>query len=280
MEFCVFTVMLPDLTPEEAAPLLKKYGYKGAEWRFKHIPDDMHSQSPSYWGNNRCTFDLTIEEAQRAKSIANAHDLAIPGLGTYINVGDVEAVKNAMTLAQACEAAQVRVGVGSMENGVSYAQAFERATDFLSKVETLAKQMDIKALVEIHHNTITPSASLAHRLVSQFNPAHIGVIHDAGNMIHEGFEHYRLGLELLGPYLAHVHVKNARFTRPDGGGIWSGDWSPLEDGIVNWNSLFSALKSVGYDDWIGVEDFSGARPSEEALKFNIEFLKSQWDKAH
>ncbi|GIX08239.1 MAG: hypothetical protein KatS3mg115_2642 [Candidatus Poribacteria bacterium] len=59
-----------------------------------------------------------------------------------------------------------------------------------------------------------------------FRPEQVGVIHDAGNMVHEGFENYQMGCELLGPYLAHVHVKNAAWVReagdppassPDGG---------------------------------------------------------------
>jgi hypothetical protein len=39
-------------------------------------------------------------------------------------------------------------------------------------------------------------------------------------MVHEGFEDYRIGLELLGSYLAHVHLQNAAFERPEGGGVW------------------------------------------------------------
>jgi len=58
-------------------------------------------------------------------------------------------------------------------------------------------------------NTMTPSPALAERLVSHFDPRHVGVILDAGNMVYEGFETYSLAVDLLGPYLAHVHVKNA-----------------------------------------------------------------------
>ncbi|HXV98275.1 MAG TPA: sugar phosphate isomerase/epimerase, partial [Anaerolineae bacterium] len=33
MKFGVFTVMLPDLTPEEAVQAIKASGYDGVEWR-------------------------------------------------------------------------------------------------------------------------------------------------------------------------------------------------------------------------------------------------------
>ena len=38
------------------------------------------------------------------------------------------------------------------------------------------------------------------------DPKHVGIIHDAGNMIIEGFENWRLGLEILGEYLAAVRA--------------------------------------------------------------------------
>ena len=49
-------------------------------------------------------------------------------------------------------------------------------------------------------NNLCPSASLAHRLVSAFDPDLVGAILDPGNMAQEGFENYHIGAELLGPY--------------------------------------------------------------------------------
>jgi sugar phosphate isomerase/epimerase len=66
-------------------------------------------------------------------------------------------------------------------------------------------------------------------------------------MAQEGFEDYRIGAELLGPYLAHVHIKNSAFERPAGGGVWKPRWAPLEDGVVDFGLVFGALEHVGYD---------------------------------
>jgi sugar phosphate isomerase/epimerase len=120
----------------------------------------------------------------------------------------------------------------------------------------------VKALVEIHHGTICPSASLAHRLVSSFDPELVGMIFDPGNMAQEGFEDYRIGAELLGPHLAHVHLKNAAFERPKGPGIWKPRWAPLEDGVVDFGLLFEALDALDYSGWLVIEDFSGAPPEQ------------------
>ena len=273
MKLGVFTVGLPDLTPEEAVRELRDAGYDGVEWRVTRVPEDARSEEPSFWGNNLCTLAPTEEEARRARRISEEAGLEVPGLGTYVAVGDLEATAEAMRFAVMVGAPQVRVGAGAPD-GRSYEELFAAAREFLEGVEDLARSHGVKALIEIHHRTICPSASLTHRLVSAFDPDLVGVILDPGNMAQEGFEDYRIGAELLGPYLAHVHIKNSAFERPAGGGVWEPRWAPLEDGVVDFGLVFEALEYVGYDAWLVIEDFSGVRPSREALRYNLEFIRS------
>jgi sugar phosphate isomerase/epimerase len=100
------------------------------------------------------------------------------------------------------------------------------------------------------------------------------VIHDAGNMVFEGFESYRMGLEVLGPYLAHVHLKNARWSpagsRADGTIRWAAAFAPLGEGSVDVRELLRALRAVGYDGWISFEDFSTDRPLLDRTRANLE----------
>ncbi len=273
MKVGVFTVMLPDLSPEEAAHELAVAGYDGVEWRVTSIPAEKRREPTSFWGNNLCTLPPTQAGAERARALAEAAGLVIPGLGTYIDVDDLGATENAMRFAQTAGAPQIRVGVGKFQEGSAYHDLFADAKAFLAEVEPLARRYGVKALVEIHHGTICPSAALAHRLVSHFDPEVVGVVHDAGNMVYEGFEDYRLGVELLGSYLAHVHLKNAAYAQPAGGGVWTPRWAPLEDGVVDFPRLLEALRSVGYDGWLVVEDFSASRPSRAALQHNLAFVR-------
>jgi sugar phosphate isomerase/epimerase len=279
MNVGVFTVGLPDLTPEEAAREIKDAGYDGVEWRVARVPDEVKGEEPTVCGNNLCTLEPTEEEARRARRISEEAGLEIPGLGTYVAVGDLEAAEEAMRFAVTAGAPQVRVGAGAPD-GRPYEELFAAAREFLVGVEDLARSHGVKALVEIHHRTICPSASLAHRLVSAFDPDMVGVILDPGNMAQEGFEDYRIGAELLGPYLAHVHIKNSAFERPAGGGVWEARWAPLEDGVVDFGLVFEALELVGYDGWLVMEDFSGVRPSREALRHNLEFVRSSLEPPH
>jgi sugar phosphate isomerase/epimerase len=56
--------------------------------------------------------------------------------------------------------------------------------------------------------------------------------------------------------------------------LWEPPSAPLEDGVVDFGLVFEALEHVGYRGWLVVEDFSGARSSREALKYNLEFVRS------
>jgi sugar phosphate isomerase/epimerase len=273
MKLGVFTVMLPEWTPEEAAAELGRAGYQGVEWRVTHDAGG----GASFWKGNRCTLEPTRENAERAKRLAQENGLTIPNLGTYINLGDMEAVKTAMQFAKKAGSPQLRVGVGQWRGNYREQEAAAKA--FLHDVVEVAKDFGLKALIELHHGTIVPSSAHALRLIEGLEPNHIGVIYDPGNMVHEGQEDYLLGAELLGPYLAHVHLKNAAYDRPEGGGVWKARWAPFEDGVVDFARLFSVLAQVGYDGWLVTEDFSGVRQGREMLTHNLTFIKNKMAEA-
>ena len=69
MRFAVFTVGLPEYTPEEAVVVLSDLGYDGVEWR---VTDQAPSPDgrPGFWAGNRCTWPLTsfVEDAPRIRA--------------------------------------------------------------------------------------------------------------------------------------------------------------------------------------------------------------------
>ena len=122
----------------------------------------------------------------------------------------------------------------------------------------------------------TASASAAFRLIDGLDPAHIGVIHDLGNLLTEGQERHESAFELLGPYLAHVHIKNAVWIagEPDAEGIvsWRNEWAPLRTGQADVRAYLAALVDHGYDGWVTLEDFSTELPLEERTADNLAFV--------
>jgi sugar phosphate isomerase/epimerase len=269
-KLAVFTVMLPDMLPEQAASALKAEGYDGVEWRITHTPEAFHNETPSYWRNNLCTFVPTLENAQKVKQVSHDAGLELCNLGTYLSPDDIDAVEAAMQFAVSASAKSLRVNTAKYQG--DYHGAFEKSLRFYEKVETLAKRYNVKALVETHQDLITSSASLTHRFVSHFDPHYVGVIYDPGNMVIEGYEQHKMGLQLLGPYVSHVHLKNAAYQREEG--KWQPYWAAIDDGIVDMKRFLSTLLEVGYQGWLVMEDFSSSRSSFEKLNYNIRYVKT------
>lgn len=288
MKLSVFTVATPDMTAEQLAAAAASAGIEGVEWRFRGIPEAARSETPSFWGNNRCSIDPARweEDVPAFREAAIQHGRRSIALVPYLNCGDLPATVQAFEAASALGASMMRVGVPGYNRQTAYPELYDQAVRYLTEVQDLVKQYKVKALVETHHFTIAPTASLAYRLVESLDPDHVGVLYDPGNMVHEGYENYRMGLELLGPYLAHVHVKNAGWypdakeqadaEASEGGSTssaslplragWTSRWAPLTGGIVDWVQVVRDLKAVRYDGYYGIEDFSGTYASAEMLQ--------------
>lgn len=281
MKFSVFTVATPELTPEELAAAAREAGIDAIEWRYKDAPANAEELQPSFWGNNRCTLQPSGGDAmiQRFGQAAIAEGLKTLSVTPYLTVGDLEGTEQVLKAASRIGAPFIRLGVSGYDRSRPFGELFELTRSYLKDAEALCEKYGVKGLVETHHNTIAPSASAAYRLCEGLNPNFIGVLYDPGNMVYEGYENYRMGLELLGPYLAHVHVKNAAWVTdghaPDGSVRWKADWSGVKDGVVPWKQVIEDLKAVGYEGYLGVEDFSGQyAESASMLRHFTEYMNT------
>lgn len=281
MKFAIFTVSLPEWTPETALRELKDAGYDGIEWR---VIDDPQMSNPDatigFWSGNRCTLPLSslVEDAPRIRKLADDAGLDIPGLGTYVLCDEPEDVERAMKGAKAMGVSALRVRAPNYDGSVPYLKLLDKTVSEYRDVEAMAKQHGVRALIEMHMNNVVPSASACRALAGHFDPRYIGIIHDAGNMVYEGFENYRLGLEVLGPYLAHVHLKNAQWqiagTRADGSTEWKCGFAPIHKGIVDMRRLLDTVRNAGYDGWVSFEDFSTEVPLQQRIRDNLNYIKS------
>ncbi|MBB6635580.1 sugar phosphate isomerase/epimerase family protein [Cohnella thailandensis] len=299
----VFTVSTPELTHAQTCEAAKEAGVEGIEWRCKETPAAALSESPSFWGNNRSTLapSATAEELTSVRESIAKNGLRSIALVPYLTCGDLEGTEALFRLAKSIGASMIRVGVPGYQPEIGHGKLFESAVRYLDKVEGMAGEFGIKALIEIHHGTILPSASAAYRLASRYSPERIGVLLDPGNMIYEGMENFRMGMEILGPYLAHVHVKNAGWEPkrllpdgsehpnaakafgapgPDGDPLapveWTCGWRSIASGAVPWKQILRDLDAVGYDGWLGVEDFSNTYSSPEMLRTFVKQIRT-WE---
>ncbi len=253
----VFTVMLGEgYGLQQAAELVRAYGFDGIEWRVHeswHIP-----------------LAQVEQLAGQVYELCASNGLDICALSTYLAPSDPELVA-VFYAAAAVEANLVRVAVPRFARGDNYFKLLDQTKADLDALLPLCERTGVKACIETHHGNIACSASLAKAIVGDFPPELVGVIYDPGNMVHEGYENYRLGVQILGPHLAHVHVKNAGWFR-DEEGTWRCRWTPVREGIVDWLEVAQDLAAAGFDGFLSFEDFSDA-PVEQRLSEDIALIR-------
>ena len=281
-KYSVFTVMIPEFDIPASAALLQSLGYSGVEWRVHSVPS-VFPDKPDFWRGNRSTIDIEtiVEKAPEIKRISDDAGLEIIGLGTYLGYKLLDDVARCMEAARMMGCPSIRVSAPNYDGATNYNDLYEQAVDGYGQIENMARDFGVQANIEIHHGSMCPSASLTYRLASNFDPDFIGVIYDPGNMVCEGYESWQMGLELLGPYLSHVHAKNAAWQESgvsaNGEKLWKHSMVATKDGSVSWPEVLLALDKVGYQGWISFEDF-GPGDTKTKLSEDLAYVKELVDR--
>lgn len=121
----------------------------------------------------------------------------------------------------------------------------------------------VRVLVETSPGTLAASPELALALVAHQPAKLAGVLYDPGNMVIEGDLGAGLAVPLLGRHLAHVHVKNIRWTRS--GGAWQWRYATLDGGRVGWPEVIERLAQARYTGWYSLDHLPG-RATAGALR--------------
>ncbi len=282
MKYAFFTVSSPTLTLEEVAPRLQELGYDG--WELRVVDEPPNPKGMEFWHGNKSTLPASTftDEIERVKKLSADHKLEIPNLGTYVRSNDEwSLIEQAVANAVAIGAPSLRINVPAYSSDQAFMPIWNQAREDFKRIEELVAKNNVKALIETHMGTICPSASSARMMVEGLDPKNVGIIHDLGNMVYEGFENYRMGLEMLGDYLGLVHVKNTTMypfkTREDNTVEWRQKFWPMHQGVADVKALVTALFDVGYDGWISFEDFSTQQKIDDRMKFNIEYVRGLVD---
>ena len=292
MKLAVYTVSLPEYNVEESVALLKEMGYDAVEWRVDslqgipraYLPANVDEYAFRYWMDNKSTVDITnVKEAcLNAKKLCDEAGIEIVNLAPAFRGGD-EALVELLEAAVAIGCKTIRGPMQRYDPTKPYWEQFEDFRSQLRHFEPFLQKYGVRMLIETHHGMLVSGASSAIRMLDGFDPEYFGVIYDPGNMVYEGFENYKLSFEMLGKYLAHVHVKNAVLApagKDDLGATkYSQDWASLKDGSADLGAMISALIEVGYDGALSVEDFSNDKPTREKLEENIAYLRQLLNKA-
>ncbi len=240
MKKSVFTAILgSQISWEQSIQLATDFQLEGIEWR---VGEDFHI-SPQSTPAQLTAIRAKVEEA----------GLQMPVLGGYFSTGNPEDIQRGLEMAQILGITRVRFWPPRFPAENPYEELFKQAREELESLQPILEKSGIQCLLELHPGWIIPSPSSARRLLEGLSPQWFGIIYDPGNMVMEGYENPAMALSILGPYLAHVHVKNAGWVKEDG--KWQFRWDSIAGGQMDWAVIYKELMAVGYSGWFTLEDF-------------------------
>jgi len=280
MKFSATSVMLPHLDLPQTCALLNNLGYDGVELRVRRLPAERAQEEPSSWGRHLTDLspDNIVARADEVTSCLSEHGLAVVAFASACDASDLDQVKLLVEGALAVGSPCIRLGCRRYDGTMNYHDVYAEAVEHYARALEITSTAGVKVVVEMHGGTIHPSATLAYRIVSNFDPAHIGVVYDPQNMVKDGYETIQLAVEVLGQYLTHAHVGGHRpdpGERDDSGAlqwVWSG--CSMREGLYDYPEMFRRLRESGYSGFISVEDFRGDCSPEERLEDAITYLRS------
>ena len=268
MKLSCTSVMLPHWTLDETFEKLAEYGYDAVELRCRFNPDEQDSE-PSFWGHHLSDVspDNVIEKTDAIRAAARRSGVRVAALAPNCLLDDDETVRKLFNGALAIDPDRppmVRIGAPRHDRTQPYIPQFLAARSGFADLVEIAREYGVKVLYEIHVGTVAVSAARTIELLRDLDPDHIGAIYDVPNMLRVGLEDSRMGMELLGPYLAHCHMGNGIpvTDERDEQGVLPFQWAfrSLKEGIADVARIVGDLKAVGYEGYISLEDFG---PGEE-----------------
>lgn len=290
MKLSMYSVCLPECDIPEGIARSKAWGFEGMEWKLGPKPSAEKPEgwnfATRYWSWNRCALvedDLAATAAEAAE-MARGAGMASVSLASGYDLFQTEKVDALLQAAKGSGTPMARVWFPWYRGDVNARELFDRSRKALPEMQRMAKAHGIRIVFETHMNNLGATASMMTRLLDGFDPEWLGVIFDPGNMVYEGFESYRMGLELLGPMLHHVHVKNAVWlpTEPNaaGGRRFKPDWALMDEGFADLETLFRELRRQRYAGWISVEDFDNSLPTFEKMDRTSKYLQRLLEVSH
>jgi len=238
VRWSLFPKSFPHLDPHELAGLVREVGLDTTNLVIREgywvSPENLAADLPRFM------------RAMRAEGL----DIRFATAG--FTVGEI--VRDDFPLALLADEgiAEFRMGYFSDDGKSDPREARDRARVSMDLLVTRCERRGIRAVYQVHHNTLIPGPSAAYALVQGLPSRYVGVELDAGNQSHEGFENWGVAAGLLREYLVALGVKDsclvrdpARASEPGKG--WRRSWCPLDEGVTNWHDVARAFDAVGFD---------------------------------
>ncbi len=169
----------------------------------------------------------------------------------------------------------------SLHQRESFQSLLDRSRKGLEKLQDLSREYHLRYVLETHAGGVAASPWCVPVLLKDLDPATVGVIYDPANTCIEGFVRPAGAVNMMGPYMAYLHLKNLELVRHDPAtpGLrpeWVPERRHLEAGMVDYMELAYALKLNRFDGWGSFEEPVAKTPAEalDEYRHNIEYIKN------
>lgn len=163
----------------------------------------------------------------------------------------------------------------------SYDYLLKITREGMERLESVGRQLGLRYVLETHGSSVFASPVANHFILKGLDPQVFGIIYDPANTYIEGFVRPRAAVELMGQYLAYVHVKNFRweYHLKDLPRVRQREAvrtvrSTLEAGLVDYEEVFFALKVGKFAGWFSFEEMCAGKDGVAAeIKAGIAHLR-------
>lgn len=281
MNLGVTAVMLPELDFEEQITLCAALGLRYYQYRPRVIAEAQRSQPYSSHGNHK--FDLTPQRflQEGAALTAQLRKAGLEPWGTLpsANINDPdETLRLHLEGAAHAEARCVRIGPPPCPGKpFNYTELLERVIRrYEVIVQTLARPLGIKIIIETHCNSLVTSPGLAWAICRHFDPRELGVIFDIANFTREGEVRPNLAVSVLRDYIDCVHLGGGQHVVGEvdalGCNVVTVQPAAFDKSDLHIPSWLNALQAAGVKAPIIIEDFTPQMTGAGLLRRDVAFL--------
>ena len=256
---------------EHALDVMLEYGVRGAELR-------------GLWGTN--IADLSREQVSRAKDALQERGMTAIGLATPFYKCDLteeaadepagplhlaaplgleqqmELLKRCIELAHEFETPLLRVFTFWRKQALT-PELEERIVDAFDDPVNLAAQHGVTLTLENEHSCFIGTGAETARILSEFQSQNFRACWDPGNAFAAGETPFPGGYEEVKPYIAHVHIKDARIVQTAEHGPQP-QWCIVGEGEIDWRGQIEALRRDDYKGWLSLETHFGGETGSRA----------------
>lgn len=254
LRLCGHTMGTPHLTAIDAVDFFSRIRYDAVEL----LCDPYYACSITHLAPQGLRSEL--------RSRALATGVTIGCLSPYVKdlalrdprlrAAAVETLRRYVELAVELGCPNIRILAGREVSAADRPAYLPRLVESLRHVADVAAPANVSLVIENHMDTMAITARETTEILQAVNHPAMGIIYDQGNLLFSNAEGPKEAIELQGPYIRHVHVKDHIFR--DGRKAVR----VLGEGEIPWEEILGLLRGIAYNGYYCVEyEMRWSRPN-------------------